>query len=198
MTSVWPLKFRHTENGFFFSDDAGGFFKSDEGFLERYASDGLSAIDLTFLRDNGHAFETQSDLSWTSFAYRWSRRQAVASELAYLILVPTLRCNLACGYCQVSRAPESARGFDWTEETVNGVLQFLDSLTTKSVKIEFQGGEPLLRIDILERIRTFCRNRFEKTQFVVCTNLQRLTEREWSFLADDDTFISTSLDGDST
>ncbi|WP_407976468.1 His-Xaa-Ser system radical SAM maturase HxsB [Brucella pseudogrignonensis] len=196
MTDVWPLKFKDTGKEYLFSDDAGGFFKSDAKFLDRYANGNLAERDLTFLKSNGHAFEEQNDLAWTSFAYRWSRRQAVAGELTYLILVPTLRCNLTCGYCQVSRVSETAQGFDWNEETLEAVLQFLNQLSTSSIKIEFQGGEPLLRLDILEKVRAFCRQRFESAQIVVCTNLQNLTEREWSFLAEDDTFISTSVDGD--
>lgn len=196
MTKTWPLKFRSSQKGFVFSDDAGGFFKADEAFLERYALDTLDPLDVSFLKRNGHAYDQEGDLSWTSFAYRWARRQSSANELQYVILVPTLRCNLACGYCQVSRAPEGAPGFDWTDEILDGVLTFLENLPTKSIKVEFQGGEPLLRIDILEKVRTFCRSHFDQAQFVVCTNLQRLTEREWSFLSADDTFISTSIDGD--
>jgi wyosine [tRNA(Phe)-imidazoG37] synthetase (radical SAM superfamily) len=33
-------------------------------------------------------------------------------------VIPTLRCNLACSYCQVARAPEGAPGFDWSDEMV--------------------------------------------------------------------------------
>ncbi|TGQ61266.1 His-Xaa-Ser system radical SAM maturase HxsB, partial [bacterium M00.F.Ca.ET.205.01.1.1] len=59
-----------------------------------------------------------------------------------------------------------------------------------------QGGEPLLRVDLLRAVRDFCRGRFARSQFVICTNLQALDERAWDFLDADDTFISTSLDGD--
>lgn len=195
--SVWPLKFRELrDREYLFSDDAGGFFQSDASFLDRYANDRLSEADQVFLRDGGHAFDTELDLPWTSFAYRWSRRQSRQQQLSYVILVPTLRCNLACGYCQVSRAPESARGFDWTEEILNDVLTFLGGIESPEIKIEFQGGEPLLRLDLLERVRDFCRLTFAKSQFVVCTNLQSVGSREWAFLEADDTYISTSLDGD--
>ncbi len=73
MTEVWPLKFKDTGTRYLFSDDAGGFFKSDATFLDRYANGKLAEHDLTFLKSNGHAFEKQNDLAWTSFAYRWSR-----------------------------------------------------------------------------------------------------------------------------
>lgn len=194
--NVWPLRFRKSGDAYLFSDDAGGFFRADEEFLERYVSDDLTPLDADFLRRGGHAFSEAGDLAHTAFAYRWSQRQAVRSELSYIILVPTLRCNLSCGYCQVSRAAEHAKGYDWTEETTEGVLRYLDRLRTDNIKIEFQGGEPLLRTDLLERVRNFCRQHFASSTFVVCTNLQELGPREWSFLEASDTSVSTSLDGD--
>lgn len=194
--TVWPLKFRQRDDAILFADDAGGFFRSDEAFLHRYAAGRLTDGDTAFLTTNGHVFDEEGDLDHTGFAYRWAGRQGRSGEIDYLILVPTLRCNLACSYCQVSRADERARGHDWTEETLAAVLRFLDTLPTKRIKIEFQGGEPLLRVDLLEKVRSFCRSRFAKAEFVVCTNLQRLGPDEWAFLESDDTFVSTSIDGD--
>lgn len=194
--SVWPLRFRKAGEGYLFSDDAGGFFRADGGFLDRYASDELTPRDKEFLQLGGHSFGEVGDLAYTSFAYRWSQRQAVRPELAYVIMVPTLRCNLSCGYCQVSRAAENAQGYDWSAGTTEAVLRYLDQLAASDIKIEFQGGEPLLRVDLLDQVRHFCRKRFPSSKFVVCTNLQKLGPREWSFLAANDTFVSTSLDGD--
>jgi His-Xaa-Ser system radical SAM maturase HxsB len=195
--TVWPLKFRERTDGrVLFSDDAGGFFLGNSEFLDRYATDRLSVADREFLHKNGHSFEREGDPDWVAFAYRWARRQSRQHKLSYAILVPTLRCNLTCDYCQVSRAPEGARGFDWSEETLAAVISFLDAIDGPEIKIEFQGGEPLLRIDLLEQVRSFCRSKFVESHFVVCTNLQRLGDREWAFLDQPDTFVSTSLDGD--
>lgn len=121
-------------------------------------------------------------------------RFAEASDLDYLILVPTLRCNLSCSYCQVSRAPVDQPRFDWSDETLGQVLALLASLPTPSIKIEFQGGEPTLRLDLVEAIIAAC-DRFEEKQFVICTNLSRLDERLMALLDNPDVFISTSLDG---
>lgn len=196
MTSVWPLRFRDTANGILFSAEAGGWFFSDENFLDRYATDRLSDTDLAFLKRRGFAFEREGDLAHSSYLRRWAGRHTARSpRIGYLILIPTLRCNLSCGYCQVSRASENARGYDWTEETLAQVLAYLDTLTTDSPKIEFQGGEPLLRIDLLDRVREFCRLRFKNPSFVVCTNMQVLDDRAWSFFDAEDTFVSTSIDG---
>ncbi|MBS7533299.1 His-Xaa-Ser system radical SAM maturase HxsB [Ancylobacter sonchi] len=195
--NIWPLRFRDLGRGsLLFADDAGGFFKGTEDFLDRYALNALTDEDQAFLHEGGHTFQRELDLSYLGFAYRWCARQAPRRQLGYVILVPTLRCNLTCSYCQVSRAPEGARGFDWTEDTLDAVLAFIGGLAAPEIKIEFQGGEPLLRLDLLERVRDFCRQRFGKAEFVVCTNLQAVSAEAWDYLAAPDTFISTSLDGD--
>lgn len=194
--NIWPLKFRpQGEALVLFADDAGGFFRSNEAFLDRYATGILTDADRQFIEANGQAYETEGDLAHTGFSYRWAARQSGVRDLAYVILVPTLRCNLSCSYCQVSRADERAAGHDWTEETLEAVLAFLGSLKTDTIKVEFQGGEPLLRVDLLERVREFGRHHFRTAEFVVCTNLQRVGPREWAFLDAPDTFVSTSIDG---
>jgi His-Xaa-Ser system radical SAM maturase HxsB len=195
--TVFPLKFKPAaDGGFFFADDAGGYFKSDEDFLSRYVSDTLSGRDREFLLRGGHAFEEPGDLAYAGFEFRFASRLYVPGPLDYIILVPTLRCNLACGYCQVSRVNENTPGFDWNADTVEAVIAFLGGISAPKMKIEFQGGEPTLRLDILSRIRDFCRSRFDQCEFVVCTNLQNLTDEIWDFLSLPDVFVSTSLDGD--
>lgn len=194
--NIWPLQFRKLgDSEIIFTDDAGGYFKGSKDFLIRYIKSNLTESDQKFLTQHGHAFESLDDFRFTGFAARWAGRINPLGQLNYLILVPTLRCNLMCDYCQVSRAAESATGFDWDEEKTSQVLDLLDNLSTTSIKIEFQGGEPLLRLDILSKIREFCRHRFEECEFVVCTNLQDVSNDAWIFLDAKDTHVSTSFDG---
>lgn len=194
--NIWPLRFRELTDGrMFVGDDAGGMFLTDSNFVERYAEEQLSVRDQNFLRAHGHLFDEPGDLAHTAFTWRWSARQARNSQIRYVILVPTLRCNLSCTYCQVSRVSETTPGYDWTPEILSEVLQFLDQLETDEIKVEFQGGEPLLRLDLLVAVRDFCRGRFAKADFVVCTNLQKLGPAEIAFLAAEDTHTSTSVDG---
>lgn len=194
--SVVPLKFRpHPDGLLLFADDAGGYFKSDHAFLRRYAFDQLTSRDLAFLRGNGHAYNAVGDLAYSGFEHRFAERLYLPREMDYVILVPTLRCNLACGYCQVSRVNEATPGFDWDASTVEAVIGFLGSLSARKIKVEFQGGEPLLRLDVIERIRDFCRQRFDACEFVICTNLQEVSDQAWDLLGRDDVFVSTSLDG---
>lgn len=193
---IWPLRFRDVgEQAVLLADDSGNYFMADRNFLSRYAQDALDESDIRFLHRMGHAFVEPGDLNHTAFLTRWARRQHITDGSAYIILIPTLRCDLKCSYCQVSRAPLSAKGFDWDEKTLQNVLTFLDHLQVSEIQIEFQGGEPLLRLDLLEKVTEFARRRFQRAKFVVCTNLQALSPEALEFLAAEDLLISTSLDG---
>lgn len=196
--NVWPLQFRKlAEDDFLFTDDTGAFFRSSEVFLDRYVACNLSVKDQAALSLNGHSFGEIDDPAFIDFTSRWVQRINPAKGLSYFILIPTLRCNLMCDYCQVSRAAETATGFDWNNAQLDQVISLLDQQSADEVKIEFQGGEPLLRLDLLEAVRSFCRLRFTSAEFVVCTNLQDVSEEAWRFLEAEDTHISTSFDGTS-
>lgn len=173
---------------------AGEFFATDESFLDRLLANDISIMDSEFLRATGHILLADSELATTSRRFNLAQRWTRASELDYLILVPTLRCNLSCSYCQVSRVTENALGYDWSEETHVAVLKFIDQLPTNHIKIEFQGGEPTIRPDLIRSIIQAC-ERFERKQFVICTNLQSITSELWTLFDNDDVYLSTSLDG---
>ena len=193
---VWPLRFRElSDQRILMADDSGSYFLAERAFVDRYVRDQLKRSDANFLVQKGHAFHNSGDLSHTAFLTRWAQRQHAGDGQAYIILIPTLRCDLKCSYCQVSRAPLNARGFDWNKETRERVLTFLDGLPVDEIQIEFQGGEPFLRLDHLKAVAEFARQRFRRVRFVVCTNLQTLDEDILAFLASEDVLISTSLDG---
>lgn len=193
--SIAPFRFRALPSGDIVCvSDAGSAFRASADFVERFGSGSLLDADRAYLDNRGDLLETDHGLAWESYAHGVARRLSVANRLDYLILVPTLRCNLSCDYCQVSRAAEKARGFDWTDETLRQVLEFIDCLETPSIKIEFQGGEPTLRSDLIAAVIERCA-RFERAEFVVCTNLQQLSAEILSIFDRPDVFISTSLDG---
>lgn len=191
----FPLRTRHVADlGTIVANRAGRFFLSEQ---ERDWSLHAEPQELVehFLLKHGHAAPSPESLEAISHELQVSARDTVASTIDYLILVPTLRCNLSCSYCQVSRAEVGQTQYDWTEETLSGVLGFLDGLTTDSIKIEFQGGEPTLRLDLILAVINRCAH-FTFKQFVICTNLSTISDELLALLARSDVFISTSLDGD--
>lgn len=192
-----PLRARATAGGdVLLVSDSGRFAAASSAFVDRIWDLDLSEPDRRLLERRGLAVEREDELGMLAHAYALAERISRPQSLDYLILVPTLRCNLSCSYCQVSRVGEGRSGFDWTDETLEAVLAALDGLSTKHVKIEFQGGEPTLRPDLIRAVIERC-ERFEDRQFVICTNLQELGAEILELFDRDDLYISTSLDGDS-
>ena len=190
-----PLRFRALRSTeIVCTSDAGTFFKGHAGFASRFAHGALTAHDTAFLESRGDLVEADDGLAWEALAHSVARRISVSSRLNYLILVPTLRCNLSCDYCQVSRAAENARGYDWSDDALAHVLGLIDGLETPSIKIEFQGGEPTLRPDLIMAVINQCA-RFEHAEFVICTNLQKINNEILAIFDRTDVCISTSLDG---
>lgn len=193
--SFVPLRSRALPSGdVLHVNDNGRFFTATAPVTERLY-EGAGPTEAAFLKARGHWIDEGDALGEAAHAWQVAQRLTRAGELDYLILVPTLRCNLSCSYCQVSRAPLAAHGFDWTPEHLRQVLGVLGSLQTKQIKIEFQGGEATLRPDLIQAVIDGC-ERFEQKQFVVCTNLHHVGQEQWRLFDRAEVFISTSLDGD--
>lgn len=78
------------------------------------------------------------------------------------MVVPTLRCDHNCEYCQVSRAPLDSKAHDLMLRP-ESLAKAIAELAAPSFKLEFQGGEALLRQDFivdtvesLNRLRPGC------------------------------------------
>lgn len=196
MSAIFPLRFRRLpDSSLIFANESGQFFKADDGFLQRLSENALDAPEIQFLDDKALSYRNSGDLNETAFLHRLAGRLRTPSELSYLILVPTLRCDLACSYCQVSRAALNAKGFDWSEETLNQVLSYIGKSQSKHIQIEFQGGEPTLRTDLMISVMDFCRAKFDECRFIICTNLSTLTPEFLEIVASEDVFVSSSMDG---
>lgn len=191
-----PLRTRHLGGDQVLCvQDTGRFFRTAPPFLTRLVGERLSLDDHAFLAGESHFLRDGDALGQAAYLYGLAERAAHAGPLDYLILVPTLRCNLSCSYCQVSRAGIRQPGFDWSDATLDAVLALLDSLPGERIKIEFQGGEPTLRPDLLRAVIERCQ-RFYERQFVICTNLQTLDDEILALFDNPELYISTSLDGD--
>lgn len=177
-----------------FTNIAGDFFLSNELLLKRLVEETPNENDVEFLLRKGFAFESKNDFYYNSFLSKITQKKKINKSLSYIIAVPTLRCDLACSYCQVSRAALTAKGFDWSENITNHFKDLLSGLEGR-VKIEFQGGEPTLRLDVIEEIIDYCDVTEITAEFVICTNLNNLPARLMNLLERDDVYISTSIDG---
>lgn len=128
-----------------------------------------------------------------------TRYRRLSQFTALHILVASLRCEHSCPYCQVSRQSSNKAAFDMSAETADLALDSAFQSPSRYIKIEFQGGEPLLNFELIEEVVPKAKARNEHhgkdLAFVIATNLALLDDRHLDFCRRHDIYISTSLDG---
>lgn len=147
--------------------------------------------DKGFLRE-GLALEEQAE--------RVARKKRHVGQGPHLhIAIVTLRCNQSCKYCHASRASMSSTDTDMTIETAKQVVDHAMQSPSPYINFEFQGGEPLLNMPVVQFIVEYSRekNRLENKdlEHSVVTNLTAMTEEIADWLIDNDVLVCTSLDG---
>jgi His-Xaa-Ser system radical SAM maturase HxsB len=104
-------------------------------------------------------------------------------------------------YCHASRKNSDAGAvYDMNRKTAKAVVDKIFMSPSRFIKIEFQGGEPLLNEKILRFVVKYAtfKNLFEKRnlEFVICTNLSLINEKLLRSFKKYNVHISTSLDGE--
>ncbi len=127
-----------------------------------------------------------------------TKKETVNGGPTLHIFVITLRCAHTCKYCQVSRSAD-AEGYTMSTEDIDAACSTLFESKSSILTVEFQGGDPLLRFDLVRRAidRITSLNRLEKRtiRFVIASTLHQLDEEMCSYLKEHNVFLSTSLDG---
>ena len=147
-----------------------------------------------FLRDSGSTVP----LELLALKYRTKKSFLDGFTRLHLFVV-TLRCDHSCPYCQVSRVTQDRTRFDMSEAIGRRAVDLMFGSPSPALKMEFQGGEPLLNFDLIRSLIEYAtyRNRAEgrTLEFVVATNLALLTDDMLAYFADYPLCLSTSLDG---
>ncbi len=127
-----------------------------------------------------------------------SKKETIMSGSSLHIIVPTLQCEHSCQYCQVSRKVED-NGYSMSPEQIDAVCKTIFQSQSKTLTIEFQGGDPLLRFDLIQRAikKIQALNTFEqrKIRFIIASSLHQLTFTMCEYLREHNVYLSTSLDG---
>jgi len=127
-----------------------------------------------------------------------AKQETVLTGPSLHIIVPTLQCDHSCRYCQVSRSL-SGSGHTISHQDLQNACDTIFESPAENLTVEFQGGEPLLRFDLIrfaiERIieRNLRENR--RLRFVITSTLHHLDEQKCEFLRKHSVYLSTSIDG---
>jgi uncharacterized protein len=197
-----PLRFERLRPDRYFASN----FVGEGLLLTRQELDRVVALDLS--PGDGlyeRAFEKllvsakgqQSQLQLLAMRLR-SRMAFLQQPTALHIFVVTLRCEHSCPYCQVSRRSVDRERFDMNEATAMRALRVALSAPAPTIKIEFQGGEPLLNFPLIQQIVETARQEApvgKTLEFVIASNLALLDDDVLNFCRANSILLSTSLDG---
>lgn len=144
------------------------------------------------------ATDTDMDTSVAALAASLGKQLVNSIEFRPIyMIVPTLRCDHTCNYCQVSRASIHASGYDLDEALIPKIISMIAGSSKAPYKIELQGGEPLLRFDLVTKIYSEAEKQLRGAfQLVIATSLSPLTDDILLWAKDKNVFFSVSLDGD--
>jgi His-Xaa-Ser repeat-associated upstream radical SAM protein len=144
--------------------------------------------------------EADVNLSFKLIATKYRSRKAFLRDFTSLhMIVLTKACNCQCIYCQASSQPESNSEIHMSKETAKKVVNMIFSSPSRDIKVEFQGGEPLLNWEVLKFIVDYAEllNKLHQRRltFVICSNLTGITDDMIEFIRSHHISVSTSLDG---
>lgn len=133
-------------------------------------------------------------------AIKYRTKKAFLQNFTELhMVVPTLRCNSSCIYCQVSRKRLQDDRYNMSYQTADNVIKTIFANPSPTIKIEFQGGDPTANFPmvqyLIEKAKVTNILKKKNLDFVICTNTTLLSDNEIKYLKKHEVQISTSLDG---
>jgi uncharacterized protein len=198
-----PLRFSPLDSKrYVLTNQAGEYLVQPRSVVDSLVRHDLKPSDPAYARLRGKhfLFDSASAIGPAMLATKLrTKAKRLENFTALHIMVVSLRCEHSCPYCQVSRQSEDRSTFDMNEETADRALALIFRSPSPSIKIEFQGGEPLLNFDLIKFVvkRAESINEVENRslQFVITTNLAMVTDEILDYCSTHNILISTSLDG---
>lgn len=137
-------------------------------------------------------------LNRKSIKYRTKKNFLFSGPVLHIFVVTT-RCQHKCHYCQITPQSEKALDYDMTIDTARKSVKMMMEAPSKSITVEFQGGETLLAFDIVKEIVLYTKELNEEKEkeieFVIATSLVDITIKQLEFVSEHSIMLSTSLDG---
>jgi len=200
---ILPFRFiRVTGSEVLLVNEAGEFLFLNPDTFEDFINYRLDTGSECFLNLKGKHFATDTEIApvidLLSTKYR-TKKGFLRNFTTLHMIVITLRCNHKCRYCQASSEPPENMQWDMSPAVARKVVDIIFQTPSPSVKIEFQGGEPLLNLEAVKEIVEYAKLINKRSQkgleLVICTNLTLIDEETLQFLKKHNILISTTLDG---
>lgn len=201
--TILPFRFsRLRDDGYLLVSEAGEFMFIDRKSFLSFTGQTMNTTSADFLNLKGKHFVTDTELSpvidLLSTKYRTKKAFLRNFTVLHMIVI-TARCNHRCRYCHASSEEAGASGWDMTPHIARKVVDMIFQAPSPTIKIEFQGGEPLLNWETVKETVRYAEKRNrpkgKQIEFVLCTNLTLMDREKLAFIKDQGILVSTSLDG---
>ena len=201
--SILPFNFKRFSDKVLITSIVGDYYFLSENQFRNFVDHSIQ-IDSKLFDDLKSKFFILSSKNSTPIdilatRYR-SSHQFLYDKTSLHMFVVTYRCNQKCLYCHASSSDDDNKADnDMDEVTAKNAVEYAFQSPSQNIKIEFQGGEPLLNFKIIKLIVEYSKEvnvKFNKNvEFVLCTNLTALKAKHLDYIKKENIGISTSLDG---
>lgn len=197
-----PFRFAHLGTEYFLTNEIGEFTYLSEKDFTDFVDHKLDTNCDVFLDLVSKQIATKEDVKDVvkMLAVKYRTKKSILKDFTSLhMVVPTLRCNSSCIYCQVARKNMDDHAADMTKKTAKNIVKTIFKSPSPYIKIEFQGGDPSTNFPMVKYIIKEAEKenilKEKNMEFIICTNITLLDEEMVRFLKRYDCQISTSLDG---
>lgn len=164
-------------------------------FLHKTCSDKelLEVLEHKLFISSPDDFESKVQLTTSAFS-KGINKDLRSPKL--IMVVPTLRCDHHCSYCQVSRVNADQEGFDLSKSHIPSLIKFIQEIEKPPYKIEFQGGEPLLAFSFIQEFynQLLMAVGAENFSLVIASSLSLISEPIITWCKGKNISFSTSID----
>ena len=143
---ILPFRFsRFIDSEYLLTNDVGEYiFLSNDDF-EKFINKELDTNSTLFQDIASKQIATTDRVEdvVNMLATKFRTKKSILRDFTSLhMVVPTLRCNSSCIYCQVARKNIDDHEADMTKQTAKRVIKSIFQSPSPYIKIEFQGGDP--------------------------------------------------------
>ena len=144
--TLLPFRFeRYSENEYLLTNEIGEFVFLSPTDFQKFVEGKLNTDSDIFQNLESKQIATSDKVENVvkMLATKYRTKKSILRDFTSLhMVVPTLRCNSSCIYCQVARKDLDADSVDMSKETARKVVKLIFQSPSQYIKIEFQCGDP--------------------------------------------------------
>ena len=204
MHTLLPFRFSNNKTDYLLTNDIGEYHYLSVDEFKKFVNLELDSNSELFEDLKSKFFVTNSSIEDATdmLSVRYRTQKAYITEgITLHMIVPTIRCNCKCTYCQVGSKNniKKSSSTDMDLTTARKTVDLIFQSPAKNIKIEFQGGEPTLNFNVIRYIVRYAKAKAlankKRVDYVICTNMVNINTSMLKFIKKHNIYISTSLDG---